>query len=220
MDLLAREFTLRPEICWKSRASCIKSSGACPRRIGGDHVRSIAVDMSVRNPRRWTKKAKEALSELLYIQGNVDWTFTLEPAGRISPRWTHRRPIRHASLLRCRRRDEIDAVVLFIAGLDSTSGLASLRGRAGRYLLAAYYSGNLEKQRAIASALGYRNLIQIQAPWTSSGETPVGGQFWYRSFPIFMHRCGFGRLGRNEYPVSIRERAARARRPRPPRSIA
>jgi 7-cyano-7-deazaguanine synthase in queuosine biosynthesis len=149
------------------------------RRITGERVRSIRVEMPVRAPRRWTRKAREALSELLYIQGNADWTFafserstssTLDAAQNIS------RP--EAAI----KKRAIDAVVLFSAGLDSTSGLASLRQQADRHLLAAYYSGNLKKQQKIASALGYRHLVQLQGQWSAKGEAAFGGQFWYRSF--------------------------------------
>lgn len=46
-----------------------------PRRISAERVRSVKIKIPVRRPRRWTKRAREALSELLYIQGNADWTF-------------------------------------------------------------------------------------------------------------------------------------------------
>lgn len=78
-------------------------------------------------------------------------------------------------------RGALDGVVLFSAGLDSTSGIAALREQASRFMLAAYYSGNLRKQQAIAAALGYPYLAQMQAPWARQRES-VGGQFWYRSF--------------------------------------
>lgn len=149
-----------------------------PRRISGDRVRSIEVYMSVRSPRRWTKRAKEALSELLYIQGNADWTFNFSQRSTASALDRRRDPSPPDAVV---EKGEIDGVILFSAGLDSTSGLASLRRKAGRYLLAAYYSGNLDKQQIIASALAYHNLVQIQAPWTARGEAAVGGQFWYRS---------------------------------------
>lgn len=150
-----------------------------PRRITADRIRSVEIQMPVRSPRRWTKKAKEALSELLYIQGNADWAFDFRLRSTTSALdRAHDAPLPDTAV----ETGAVDGVVLFSAGLDSTSGLASLRQQADRHVLAAYYSGNLDKQQTIASALGYRHLVQTQAPWTHKGEAAVGGQFWYRSF--------------------------------------
>jgi 7-cyano-7-deazaguanine synthase in queuosine biosynthesis len=149
-----------------------------PRRITADRIRSIEINMPVRSPRRWTKRAKEALSELLYIQGNADWTFDFRLRSTASALDSpHNASLPDIVV----ERGAIDGVVLFSAGLDSTSGLASLRQQADHHVLAAYYSGNLDKQQTIASALGFRHLVQTQAPWTRKGEAAVGGQFWYRS---------------------------------------
>lgn len=149
------------------------------RRITGDRVRSVKLELSVRNPRRWTRKAREALSELLYVQGNADWTFDFSQRSAESALDAPRDVAPSDAVV---KKGAIDGVVLFSAGLDSTSGLALLRPQAERHLLASYYSGNLEKQQAIASTLGYRHLVQIQGQWAAKGEATVGGQFWYRSF--------------------------------------
>jgi 7-cyano-7-deazaguanine synthase in queuosine biosynthesis len=152
-----------------------------PPRITADRVRSIQVDMDLRVPRRWSGPATAALVELLAIMGNVEWSFSF---GKRRTGATRLDEMEDTSPTEASRLDprRLTGTVLFSGGLDSTSGLATLRETATKTVLVSYYTGNLTRQQEIAKRLGFPHLMQIQAPWSREGGATVGGQLWYRSF--------------------------------------
>ncbi len=152
-----------------------------PRRISADRVRRIELHMDLRAPRRWNGPAIAAIVDLLAIMGNVEWSFSFgkRRTGATQLDKLEDAPHREGSLLDPRR---LTCAVLFSGGLDSTSGLATLRENTTKALLVSYYTGNLAKQQEIAKRLGFPQLAQIKASWSRDSGAPVGGQFWYRSF--------------------------------------
>ncbi|MBX9778547.1 MAG: 7-cyano-7-deazaguanine synthase [Xanthobacteraceae bacterium] len=149
-----------------------------PRRISTERTSRFEVIMPVRKPAVW-KKAANLLSELLYVQGGIEWTFNFTPRGSV--------PTGLDTLYERHKHPQLDPspakqVILFSGGLDSTSGLAMLRGRQKEFVLVGAYSRNLLLQQEIAAALGYDNLIQIQGIWRRARGAKVGGQFQHRSF--------------------------------------
>jgi 7-cyano-7-deazaguanine synthase in queuosine biosynthesis len=74
-------------------------------------------------------------------------------------------------------------VVLFSGGLDSTSGIATLRPDATRIQLVSHYSKQKSDQLAIASALGYGP--PTQARIVRRGLSSRGRSYLYRSFYFF-----------------------------------
>jgi 7-cyano-7-deazaguanine synthase in queuosine biosynthesis len=73
------------------------------------------------------------------------------------------------------------SVVLFSGGLDSTSGLGTLKHAVDHTLLVSYYAANLRRQQNIAASLGFTKLVQVSAPWQDE-HARAGGQFSYRAF--------------------------------------
>jgi 7-cyano-7-deazaguanine synthase in queuosine biosynthesis len=147
-----------------------------PRRISTERTARFDVAVPVRRPAVW-KKAAEALAELLYVQGGIDWRFDFISrsqrtgldalaSARSTPRLAKSRP---------------RSVILFSGGLDSTSGLATLRKVQRDHVLVSAFSRNLVLQQDIAKALGYDNHIQIQGTWSTPRGAKVGGQFQHRS---------------------------------------
>lgn len=159
-----------------------------PKRTTGVRPKVISVEMPLRRPAVWTSEAKDALRQILRIQGNANWnfTFTQRVATLTDQPFLQSDAAASKSAKSGKRLDpdqkRFASVVLFSGGLDSTSGLASL-GEGDTSLLVAYYTRNLDKQRFIADKLGFSNLIQVRGDWSDGqrrGKT--GGQFWYRSF--------------------------------------
>lgn len=152
-----------------------------PRRISTDRVRQIKLHMDLRAPQRWSGPAITAIVDLLAIMGNVEWSFSFgrRRMGANQLDALEDAPRGEGPLLEPQR---LNRAVLFSGGLDSTSGIASLRENAAKAVLISYYTGNLARQQEIAKRLGFPHLVQIQAPWSRDGGAHVGGQFWYRSF--------------------------------------
>lgn len=153
-----------------------------PRRVTTERSRNFEVKIPLREPDAWTPKAIEHLAQLLYLQGGVEWGFSITKRGNVQTdldglpahAQVNGKAVAQASK---------DAVVLFSGGLDSTCGLAFLQEYQARCLLVGAFSRNLEKQRTIAKELGYSDHVQIQSVRHENGGTRrVGGQFQHRSF--------------------------------------
>jgi hypothetical protein len=121
-----------------------------PRRISTERTSRFDVTMPVRKPAIW-RKAANLLSELLYIQGGIDWTFTFTARASATTGLDTLYDGHHGPLLD--RFPAMDAI-LFSGGLDSTSGLAMLRSRQKELVLVSAFSRNLLLQQEIATALG------------------------------------------------------------------
>lgn len=149
-----------------------------PKRIVADRVRGVEVTVNLREPHRWTPSVLEALGEVLYLQGNAEWRF------RIGQRDATGEILEAADP----NPDPIDKapamVALFSGGLDSTSGLAMLQGRADEVIALSFYSsGNFRKQQQILAALGFRRHAQVRGEFRTVGGRPrSGGAFNYRAF--------------------------------------
>ena len=135
--------------------------------------RPVAFDvkLELEHPDRWTRQALEALTELLRFQGDATWRWSFEKIKQM--------PGVDAAASTTDGR-EVDRVVLFSAGLDSTSGIATLRSKVERTQLVSHYSKQKSAQLTIASALGYHPPTQariIRRELSGRGRT-----FLYRSF--------------------------------------
>lgn len=132
---------------------------------------SFEVTLGVEEPDRWTKGAVEALGELLRFQGDATWRWSFGEIKRMSSASTE-----------ATTRDEraVDRIVLFSGGLDSTSGISTVRSEAKQIQLVSHYSKQKSSQLAIAAALGYERPTQarvLRRRLSGRGRT-----FLYRSF--------------------------------------
>jgi 7-cyano-7-deazaguanine synthase in queuosine biosynthesis len=153
-----------------------------PKRTTGVRIKQVDVEMSVREPDRWTGDAKAELSALLRVQGNAEWIFTLDKRRGIGAGADSLFAVPARDSKKRRDSSGIRSVVLFSGGLDSTSGLATLATEANQTLLVGCYAQNRERQLRIANALGFKNFAQISTHWTRRSDARGGGHFWYRSF--------------------------------------
>ncbi|WP_287320274.1 7-cyano-7-deazaguanine synthase [Mesorhizobium sp.] len=149
-----------------------------PRRISTERTALFEVTMPVRKPAVW-KRAAEALSSVLYIQGGSEWKFTFTDRGADKTELDTLYATHDEARLASKPPRQ---VILFSGGLDSTSGLATLRGRQDEFVLVGAFSRNLILQQEIAGTLGFRHHIQMQGTWRGRGAAKVGGQFQHRSF--------------------------------------
>jgi len=102
-----------------------------PKRISSQRVRSVKVTMSVREPSAWTPEFRAALTAILRLLGNAEWTFAFSKRKRDSV-------LDRLSLDRV-QSDHVSTVALFSAGLDSTSGLDWLVRNGTDAALASFY---------------------------------------------------------------------------------
>jgi len=142
-----------------------------PGYFGTNRAAAFEVELGVEEPDRWTKAAINALVALLSFQGDATWQWSFEKVKRISSVVTDattpdKRPI--------------DRVVLFSGGLDSTSGISTLRSSTKRIQLVSHYSKQKSSQLAIAEALGYEAPTQARVVRRELGVR--GRTFLYRSF--------------------------------------
>jgi 7-cyano-7-deazaguanine synthase in queuosine biosynthesis len=147
-----------------------------PRRISTERTARFDVVVPVRRPAVW-KRAREALADLLYVQGGVDWRFDFIPRSQPTGLDALATNCSTPRLDKSRAR----SVILFSGGLDSTSGLATLRKMRQDHVLVSAFSRNLVLQQDISKALGYDNHIQVQGTWTTPRGAKIGGQFQHRS---------------------------------------
>jgi len=142
-----------------------------PGYLGTNRRVAFDVKLGLEDPDRWTREAVDALMEILRFQGDATW------------RWSFEKVRQMASVDADATTTEgrtIDQVVLFSGGLDSTSGVATLRSKAARIQLVSHYSKQKSAQLAIADALGYKRPTQarvVRRDLEGRGRT-----FLYRSF--------------------------------------
>jgi len=150
---------------------CIERS--LPGAQSGNRPAAFHVDMPVRRPEAFTPEAVGSLQRLLQFQGDAqwDWKFSKPETSRPNP---------GARKLVLDDRESVDSVVLFSGGLDSTSGLSSIRAQAANVQLVAHYSRQKTRQQEIASLLGFKSMTQ--GTFTLSKESFRGRTFLYRSF--------------------------------------
>ncbi|MCA0002788.1 MULTISPECIES: hypothetical protein [Mesorhizobium] len=143
-----------------------------PKRISSQRVRSVKVAVSVREPSAWTTATHAALTAILRLLGNAEWTFavskrkTSNALDRLSLNGSH--------------TDRVQTTALFSAGLDSTSGLDWLRRNDTDAALASFY-GAKARQTELADQFAFKRHVQVGCTW-SNGRRRIGGQFQYRSF--------------------------------------
>lgn len=142
-----------------------------PGYLGTNRPVAFDVKLGLEEPDRWTSKAIDALIELLRFQGDATWRWSFEKIKKMSSVDTDATTTDEGA---------IDRVVLFSGGLDSTSGIATLRSKAERIQLASHYSKQKTTQLAIADILGYKRPTQARIVRRDLGAR--GRTFLYRSF--------------------------------------
>ena len=138
---------------------------------GTNRAGDFEVDLELEEPHRWTAPAITSLVELLAFQGDARWSWNFKKA-------TETEAVKTGATITDKRT--IDRVVLFSGGLDSTSGIATLRAGATRIQLVSHYSKQKSDQLAIASSLGYGP--PTQARIVRRGLSSRGRSYLYRSF--------------------------------------
>jgi 7-cyano-7-deazaguanine synthase in queuosine biosynthesis len=129
------------------------------------------VELKLEETQRWTRAAINSLVELLAFQGDARWSWNFKKATE---------PVAVNSRATILDKRTIERVVLFSGGLDSMSGIATLRADAPRIQLVSHYSKQKSAQLAIASALGYGS--PTQARIVRRGLSSRGRSYLYRSF--------------------------------------
>jgi 7-cyano-7-deazaguanine synthase in queuosine biosynthesis len=142
-----------------------------PGYFGTNRTAAFEVELGVEDPDRWTKAAIDALVSLLSFQGDATWHWSFDKIKRISS---------VVSDATTPDKRSIDRVVLFSGGLDSTSGISTLRSSAKSIQLVSHYSKQKSSQLAIAEALGYEPPTQARVVRRELGRR--GRTFLYRSF--------------------------------------
>jgi hypothetical protein len=142
-----------------------------PKRISSQRVRFVKVTMSVREPSAWTPKCLAALTAILRLLGNAEWTFVFSKRKQDNV-------LDHLSLDGA-QPDHVSTVALFSAGLDSTCGLDWLVRNGTDGALASFY-GSKAKQIRLANLFEFRRHVQVGCTW-DNGRRRIGGQFQYRS---------------------------------------
>lgn len=142
-----------------------------PGYLGTNRPVAFDVKLGLEEPDRWTTEAVDALIGLLRFQGDATWRWSFEKIRQMPSVDTD------ATTTDGRA---IDRVVLFSGGLDSTSGIATLRSKAERIQLVSHYSKQKTTQLAIADALGYKRPTQARVIRRNLGAR--GRTFLYRSF--------------------------------------
>ena len=138
---------------------------------GTNRAGDFEVELDLEEPQRWTAPAINSLVELLAFQGDARWSWHFKKATK---------PVAVETGATITDKRTIDRVVLFSGGLDSTSGIATLRPDATRIQLVSHYSKQKSDQLAIASALGYGP--PTQARIVRRGRSSRGRSYLYRSF--------------------------------------
>lgn len=127
------------------------------------------LNISLREPERWSNATLASLADALHSLGNAEWQISIERARRTA----------------MPRSDTIDRqgvteVAMLSGGLDSTCGAARLQSQRDRVQLVSYYTKQRAIQRQIANTLRHEPPAQF---WLEKNVTPGRGRaFYYRSF--------------------------------------
>jgi 7-cyano-7-deazaguanine synthase in queuosine biosynthesis len=138
---------------------------------GKQHVNravEINAELGMRVPRVWSRRAIEALDQLLLFMGGIRWRFRF---------WQLNKAETPLIISKESRRSK--KVALFSGGLDSLCGAATMR-QDQDISLVSYYTRQKNLQRDLASGLGMR--IPIQWSLHSGRLTGRGTNYFYRSF--------------------------------------
>ncbi|CAO3405511.1 hypothetical protein [Azospirillum palustre] len=142
-----------------------------PKRISSERVRSITVELPIREPGSWSEAGHQALVGMLRLLGNAEWKF----------KFTKRSEKTALDGLGGGKAGEgrADTVTLFSGGLDSTCGLGWLQSSGVESVLASFY-GAKAKQEEIVGNFEFGQHVQVGCIW-DNGRRRFGGQFQYRS---------------------------------------
>lgn len=129
------------------------------------------LSMELRDPEAWTQRAIDIAQEALLLLGNAEWSlrFTERPTAEVP----HHEAIDDG---------QVDRVVLFSGGMDSTCGAASIHGERDRTRLVSFYTRQKTLQQTIAEDLGFEPPVQWGMRWKSELGRGRGHTFYYRSF--------------------------------------
>jgi 7-cyano-7-deazaguanine synthase in queuosine biosynthesis len=138
-------------------------------RGGINRPEHIIFRMKLRNPEAWNTRAIQTAQAILHLLGNATWELQFIP-GSYEPKEYN-----------LDTNSEINQVVLFSGGMDSTCGAMTMGDESNKTQLVSFYGTHQKNvQIEIASELGYRKPTQWHLKW--SGPIRPGGTFYYRSF--------------------------------------
>lgn len=127
------------------------------------------LSIRLRDPSSWNSSVIRTARDILLLLGNAEWDIELEPGLRAKiPDYqpTDKR--------------QVDQIVLFSGGMDSTCGLSSIQKEVAKSRLVSFYTLQRALQRNIASELGFNPPVQWRMLWEP--KPGRGHTFYYRSF--------------------------------------
>lgn len=133
-----------------------------------NRVSKIDVRLGIREPTAWTRKAIQALEELLQFMGDTQWNIRFTPDDTLD----EQAPVAIEEAI-------VNRAVLFSGGLDSLCGASLLRNQ-DDVRLVSYYTRQKTLQRDLAESLGIQPPVQWS--WRQRPRSGRGKSFRYRSF--------------------------------------
>jgi 7-cyano-7-deazaguanine synthase in queuosine biosynthesis len=132
--------------------------------------KNYELTMQLRDPKVWNPKVIEVLQEILRFLGNAEWSIRFQPGLRIDKQ-----------LGKPSENQQVNQVVLFSGGLDSTCGLATIIEEDRPSTRLVFFStGKKGLQKSIASELGFKDPIIFSRKWNA--KRGRNRTFYYRSF--------------------------------------
>lgn len=138
-------------------------------RAATNPILRVELEVPVRDTSPWRAGGAAAAAGLLDGMALPSWSVTVRDA-----------PKRALPQVAAATPREVQQVVLFSGGLDSTSGAASIHEQRSSTALVSFYTRQRTLQRDLAGALGFEEPAQFSMKWARPAGR--GHSFRYRSF--------------------------------------